>query len=107
MNFTEFSFWWILLLLAVPLFTIRFLAKKMGFWFPRGDSYLLAILSLTLFWNAARYSFIIFVTEITLNYLAVSAILKLPKKQARLLSIIIIALDLLVLIYYKYINFFL
>lgn len=106
MNFTEFSFWWTLCLLALPLLTIRFLIKKLRFWPSQGDSYLLAILSLMLFWNAARYSFILFLVEITLNYLAVSAILKLPKKRAKWFAAGIIVLDLLVLIYYKYIVFF-
>ena len=107
MNFTEFSFWWFLLIIGVPAFTLRSISKKLEFWPDNADAYLLALLSLSLFWNAARDSFLIFALEITFNYLAVQIMLRLPINKAKYLALGIIVLDLGILAYYKYINFFL
>jgi D-alanyl-lipoteichoic acid acyltransferase DltB (MBOAT superfamily) len=106
-NFTEFSFWWFLLLAGSPLFTLRFIFKRLEYWHQKADSYLLAFLSLALFWNAARYSFIIFVSELIANYLAVNVLIKTSPKKARWIALGIIVLDLSVLVYYKYVVFLL
>ncbi|MGA1411285.1 MAG: hypothetical protein ACO37W_16285, partial [Prochlorotrichaceae cyanobacterium] len=59
MNFTEFSFWWILLSLGLPFLGIRWLCQKFTTWSPKSDRIALVFLSLFLFWNAAHNSFII------------------------------------------------
>ena len=106
MNFSEFSFWWVLLLTATPFFAVRALAQQFDWWRPRFDTIGLAALSLLLFLNASRTSFAVFLVQILLNYFMVSLMLRREGKQARLIATAIIAFDVGVLAYFKYLTFF-
>ena len=106
MNFTEFSFWWWLLVMIIPLLAIRQLTKYLNFWQPSYDRIGLTMLSLTLFWNAAHSSFIIFVFELLLNYKMVRLMQRQQGSRAKIIAAITIFIDLTILIYYKYLDFF-
>ena len=106
MNFTEFSFWWWLFLMIVPFLGIRQLAGYLNFWQPSYDRIGLMVLSLTLFWNAAHSSFIIFALELIFNYEMVRLMQRQQSSRAKIIAGITIAIDLAILIYYKYLNFF-
>lgn len=105
MNFTEFSFWWWLFLTIVSLSGVRQLARYLNLWQPSYDRIGLMILSLTLFWRAARASFIIFAFELIFNYAMVRLILRQQGSKAKVIAAITIVIDLAILIYYKYLNF--
>lgn len=106
MNFTEFSFWWWLLLMIVPLLAVRQLAKSWNLWQSSYDSIGLMVLSLTLFWNAARSSFLIFAFELLFNYGMVRLMQRQQGSRAKIIGAITIAIDFAILIYYKYLEFF-
>ena len=111
MNFSEFSFWWVLLLTGVPFFTVRYLGKQFDRWSDRADTIGLAALSLLLFLNASRTSFAVFLFEILFNYFMVSLMLRCEgdeqgKKKAKLIATAIIVFDVAVLAYFKYLTFF-
>ncbi|MGB7251248.1 MAG: MBOAT family O-acyltransferase [Phormidesmis sp.] len=106
MNFSEFSFWWVLLLTGVPFFTVRYLGKQFDWWQNRFDTVGLAALSLVLFLNASSTSFAVFLFEILLNYFMVSLMLRREGQQARLIATAIIVFDVAVLAYFKYLTFF-
>ncbi|HEY9646602.1 MAG TPA: MBOAT family O-acyltransferase [Chroococcidiopsis sp.] len=106
MNFSDFSFWWVLLLFSIPFFTIRFIAKSLNLWHSAFDALGLAVMSLTLFVNASRSSFIIFIFEIVFNYVMVSWMLRCQGWRTKAIATTVIAFDIAVLAYFKYLNFF-
>jgi alginate O-acetyltransferase complex protein AlgI len=106
LNFSEFSFWWLLLLFSLPFFTVRFIANHFNLWRASFDSVGLAAMSMFLFFNASRSSFVIFVVEIIFNYLMVRQILRCEAKTAKILGTAVIAIDVAILAYFKYLNFF-
>ncbi|TVQ42468.1 MAG: MBOAT family protein [Gloeocapsa sp. DLM2.Bin57] len=105
MNYSDFSFWWILLLFSLSFFSLRFLGKITNFWQPKFDSYGLLILSLTLFLSASQASFIVFIFEIVFNYLMVSLMLRRQGWSAKLIATIVIVFNVAVLAYFKYLTF--
>jgi alginate O-acetyltransferase complex protein AlgI len=106
LNFSDFSFWWVLLLFGIPFFSIRAVAKSLNLWRDWFDSIGLLAMSLTLFVNASRTSFIIFIFEIIFNYLMVSWMLRRQGWQAKAIATVVIAIDVGILAYFKYLNFF-
>ncbi|NEQ52088.1 MAG: MBOAT family protein, partial [Leptolyngbya sp. SIO3F4] len=106
MNFSEFSFWWVLLLVSVPFFAVRYVGKVLGRWPDKFDTVGLAALSLVLFVNADRTSFVVFLFEIIFNYLMVKWMLGREGKQAQLIATALIVFDVAVLAYFKYLTFF-
>ena len=63
-------------------------------------------LSLVLFLNASRSSFIVFAFEVVFNYLMVGLMQRRRGGQAKLIAGIIIAIDIAILAYFKYLAFF-
>ncbi|MGB5913291.1 MAG: MBOAT family O-acyltransferase [Phormidesmis sp.] len=110
MNFSEFSFWWVLALTSIPFFTVRYLGKVFDWWRDRFDTVGLAALSLLLFLNASSTSFAVFLFEILFNYFMVSLMLRREaegnKKQAKLIATAVIIFDVAILAYFKYLTFF-
>ncbi|NJM98100.1 MAG: MBOAT family protein [Phormidesmis sp. RL_2_1] len=106
MNFSEFSFWWVLLLTSIPFFTVRYVGKLFDWWRDRFDTVGIAALSLLLFLNASPTSFAVFIFEILFNYFMVSLMLRREGSQARLIATAIIVFDVAVLAYFKYLTFF-
>lgn len=107
MNFTEFSFWWLLVLFIVPLLSVRFLGKRLKLWQDDYDRIGLMLLSLMLFYNASSKSFIIFAFEIIFNYAMVWLMLRRRGWEAQVIAVVVIAIDVAILAYFKYLNFFL
>jgi len=76
LNFTEFSFWWLLFLFIVPLLSVRYVGKRLKLWQDDYDRIGLMLLSLILFYNASSKSFIAvgiakaMGVELTINFLA-------------------------------------
>ncbi len=105
MNYSDFSFWWVLLLFSIPFFSLRFLGKLTSFWLPKFDSYGLLILSLILFLSASKTSFIIFIFEIIFNYLMVTLMLRRQGSSAKIIATIVIVFNVAVLAYFKYLTF--
>ncbi len=81
-------------------------AKSFNLWRPAFDAVGLAAMSLILFLNASRASFIVFGVEILFNYFMVKWMLTKEGKQARLIAAAIIIFDVGVLAYFKYLTFF-
>lgn len=106
MNFSDFSFWWVLLLCGIPLLAVRAVAKSLNLWRDWFDGVGLLAISLTLFVNASRTSFIIFIFEIIFNYLMVSLMLRRQGWQAQAIAATVITIDVAILAYFKYLNFF-
>lgn len=106
MNFSEFSFWWVLLLTSVPFFTARYVGRSLNLWRSSFDTVGLAALSLFLFSNASRTSFAVFGFEILFNYLMVKWMLSRQGWQARAIATALIVFDIGVLAYFKYLTFF-
>jgi alginate O-acetyltransferase complex protein AlgI len=106
LNFSEFSFWWVLLLVSIPFFTVRLIAKSLQLWHSRFDALGLAALSLMLFVNASKTSFAIFVIEILFNYMMVYWMLRRQGWQAKAIATVLVVIDIGILAYFKYINFF-
>jgi D-alanyl-lipoteichoic acid acyltransferase DltB (MBOAT superfamily) len=107
LNFTEFSFWWLLVLFIVPLLSVRFLGKRLKLWQDDYDRIGLMLLSLMLFYNASSKSFIIFAFEIIFNYAMVWLMLRRRGWEAQVIAVVVIAIDVAILAYFKYLNFFL
>ena len=63
-------------------------------------------LSLLLFLNASRSSFIVFAFEVVFNYLMVGLMQRYRGGQAKLIAGIIITIDVAILAYFKYLTFF-
>ena len=106
MNYSDFSFWWILLYFSLTFFTVRYLAKSFNLWRGIFDSIGLAVLSLMLFFNASRSSFAVFIFEIIFNYLMVQWMLRRQGWQAKLIAAVVIIFNVTVLAYFKYLTFF-
>ena len=106
MNYSDFSFWWILLLFSIPFFTVRAIAQSFNLWGKVFDACGLMALSLILFYNASPASFVVFICEIIFNYLMVLWMLQAPKVQARLIATIVIIVNVAILAYFKYLTFF-
>jgi alginate O-acetyltransferase complex protein AlgI len=105
-NYSDFSFWWILLLFCIPFFTVRAVGQSLNLWRGIFDAIGIATLSLLLFYNASRTSFIIFIFTIVFNYLMVKWMLRYPDQRAKLIATIAIAIDIAMLAYFKYLTFF-
>ncbi|MEM8807343.1 MAG: MBOAT family O-acyltransferase [Cyanobacteria bacterium P01_G01_bin.38] len=106
MNFSEFSFWWVLLLVSAPFFAVRMVGKSLNLWRGAFDTVGLAALSLFLFVNASTTSFAVFVFEIVFNYLMVKWMLTQEGKRATWIATALIVFDVGVLAYFKYLTFF-
>ncbi|TAE59142.1 MAG: MBOAT family protein [Nostocales cyanobacterium] len=106
MNFSEFSFWWVLLLFCIPYFTVRYIAKSLNLWRGIFDAIGLAAMSLLLFVNASKSSFAIFMCEIIFNYIMVWWMLKQEQAKAKLIATFVVVVDVAILAYFKYLNFF-
>lgn len=106
MNYSDFIFWWILILFSVPFLTARYLAKSFNLWRGVFDGVGLAALSLILFYYASRTSFLVFIVSLAFNYIMVWLVLKMSGWKANLLATIVIVIDILVLAYFKYFGFF-
>jgi D-alanyl-lipoteichoic acid acyltransferase DltB (MBOAT superfamily) len=106
LNFSEFSFWWILLLFSIPFFTVRYVARSLNLWRDAYDAIGLAAMSLLLFYSASRSSFIIFVFEIIFNYTMVQVMLRQQGWKAKAIATTLVIIDVAILAYFKYINFF-
>lgn len=107
MNFTEFSFWWTLCVVGLPLAATRFLLIRLGFRLDVLDRVVLAVLSLGLFFNASAPSFVILCIEIMVNFGALRLSQKLRGRARTALVVVVATGDLLVLAYFKYLGFFL
>ena len=81
MNFSEFSFWWILLLFCVPFFTVRFVGQICNVWRGIFDTVGIAALSLILFFKASPTSFFVFLIQILFNYWMVRWMITRPPQQ--------------------------
>ena len=107
MNFTEFSFWWLLIVLGGPALLVRAAARRAGGWCGRHDAVLLFALSSALFWAASPVSFTIHLVELLLNYAVFRALPHVSRRSGYALAGAAIALDLSVLAYFKYADFLL
>ena len=107
MNFTEFSFWWLLAVVGGPLLLVRSAAGYAGLWRDRSDAVVLFALSSVLFWNASPISFSIHVLELLLNYAVFRALPRVSRRAGYVLSGFAIGFDLAVLAYFKYADFLL
>lgn len=106
MNFTNFSFWWLLILTLLPMLLVRTCALKFKLWRYEFDKVLLAFLSLFLFLHAAKQSFIIFAFELIINYFAVSFLRSRHSRYSNFFAIFVIFINVSILLFYKYLNFF-
>jgi alginate O-acetyltransferase complex protein AlgI len=104
LNFTDFSFWWLTLLVGGGLLAARGIARLLVIWRDRWDRVVLAGFSLTLFYNAAPGSFVIVLAEIAVNYGVLRWVVG-GRRFARAACALAIAADLGVLIYFKYLDF--
>lgn len=107
MNFTEFSFWWLLVLFCVPAFIVRYVGQRLKLWQDDYDRLLLMALSLLLFFNASTSSFVIFAFEIVFNYAMVWLMLRRRGWEANMIAVTVIIIDVAILAYFKYLHFFL
>lgn len=106
MNYSDFSFWWILILFSIPFFTVRAIGKSVNLWQGVYDSIGLMSLSMLLFFNASASSFVVFFFEIIFNYVLVQFMLRRQGQEARLIATLLIIFDVAVLAYFKYLVFF-
>ncbi|MGB3511945.1 MAG: MBOAT family O-acyltransferase [Microcoleaceae cyanobacterium] len=106
MNFSDFSFWWVLLIFSVPFFSIRALGKNLNFWRAEFDTIGLMVLSLTLFLNASLKSFAVFIFEVIFNYIMVRLMLQKRGWESKAIATFLIIFDVAVLAYFKYLTFF-
>jgi alginate O-acetyltransferase complex protein AlgI len=106
LNFSEFSFWWVLLLFSIPFFTVRYIAKSLNLWRGVFDAVGIAAMSLLLFVNASLPSFAIFIFEIVFNYAMVWLMLRQQGWKAKAIATALVVVDIGILAYFKYLNFF-
>ncbi|MEL4897174.1 MBOAT family O-acyltransferase [Crocosphaera sp. Alani8] len=106
MNYSDFSFWWILILFSVPFFTVRYIAQSANLWRDIFDSVGLLALSFLLFFHASRSSFIIFLGELIFNYLMVQWMLRSQGWEAKAIATVVIIINVSILAYFKYLAFF-
>lgn len=105
MNFTEFSFWWLLASVGAPMLLLRVAAVRAKVWRDRYDAVLLFVLSSVLFWGASPISFTIHLVELLLNYAVFRALPHVSRRTGYTLAGLAVALDLSVLAYFKYADF--
>ncbi|CCQ66010.1 Probable poly(beta-D-mannuronate) O-acetylase [Crocosphaera watsonii WH 0402] len=105
MNYSDFSFWWILILFSVPFFTVRYIAQSANLWRGVFDSIGLLALSFLLFFHASRSSFIIFLGELIFNYLMVQWMLRSQGWKAKAIATVVIIINVSILAYFKLLNF--
>ncbi|MGK7884634.1 MAG: MBOAT family protein [Crocosphaera sp.] len=106
MNYSDFSFWWILILFSIPFFTVRYIAQSANLWRGVFDSIGLLALSFLLFFHASRSSFIIFLGELIFNYLMVQWMLRSQGWKAKAIATFVIIINVSILAYFKYLTFF-
>lgn len=106
MNFADFSFWWTLLTAGLVLLVIRGVGSYFKVWSASLDRLGLMALSLVIFWAASRTSFVIFVLELAFNYTMVRLMQRQRGQRAIALATVTITIDLLILAYFKYLEFF-
>ena len=110
MNFSDFSFWWVLIIYSGVFFSIRYLGKLLNLWQNLFDTVGLVAMSLLLFLNASPTSFAIFICEVVFNYLMVFWMLRLrqqgKEQLARWVATCLIVIDVAILAYFKYLIFF-
>lgn len=106
MNFTDFAFWWALGLLGLVSWTVIGLARLLGLWREAYDKAALLVVSLALFFNASPISFVILVCELAFNFAMVRVIARADSHFARLGTVAAIIVNLSVLAYFKYLDFF-
>lgn len=106
MNYSDFSFWWILLGLGIPFLIVRAIGKSFNIWGKIFDALGIAIVSLLLFYHASPASFAIFIFEVIFNYVMVFWLLQSPKLQAKIIATVLITIDIAILAYFKYLTFF-
>jgi D-alanyl-lipoteichoic acid acyltransferase DltB (MBOAT superfamily) len=106
MNFSDFSFWWVLLLFAIPFFSVRYLAQSLNLWRDSFDAIGLACWSLILFVNASRASFIIFIVDVVFNYFMVIWMMRYQGAKAKAIATVLIVINIAILAYFKYLVFF-
>jgi alginate O-acetyltransferase complex protein AlgI len=106
MDFTEISFWWILLIIGVPFLFIRYLCIIYNFYNYYFDKIALLLISLILFFNAASSAILIFLIAIIINYAALKLIISFKSKRKTIGALIII-FDAVILCYFKYFDFLL
>ena len=110
MNFSDFSFWWVLIIYSGIFFSIRYLGKLLNLWQNLFDTVGLVAMSLLLFLNASPTSFAIFICEVVFNYLMVFWMLRLrqagQEQLARWVATCLIVIDVAILAYFKYLIFF-
>lgn len=105
MNFTEFSFWWVLFSIGAPVLVLRAGLLAFRMWPEGGDRTVLLFMSLVLFWNAAPSSFLIFAAELCINYAALRLMVRQNDWRRYAIATFIIVLDVSVLAYFKYLDF--
>lgn len=106
MNYSDFSFWWVLILFSIPFFTVRSIGKSLNQWHGIFDAIGLAAASILLFINTDPKSFCVFIFEVLINYLMVAWMLRLQGWQAKLVATLLIIFDISILAYFKYLIFF-
>jgi alginate O-acetyltransferase complex protein AlgI len=104
-NYSDFSFWWLSLLFCIPFFAVRAIGKSLNLWPGICDALGIASLSLLLFYNASRTSFIIFMATIIFNYLMVKWMLRYQDRRSTWIATAVIAIDIGMLAYFKYLTF--
>lgn len=106
MNYSDFSFWWILIIFSLPFFAVRYVGIYQNLWRDIYDSIGLMSLSMLLFFNASTSSFTVFLLEVIFNYLMVQFMLRCEGERARLIATLLITFNVAVLAYFKYSIFF-
>jgi len=107
MDFTEISFWWGLIIVGLPFFSVRYFCVKAKLYPYSLDKFALLFISLFLFFNAAPSSFSIFLITISINYTVVKIIISSQSERRSLWGALVILLDVIVLCYFKYFDFLL
>ncbi|WP_339327874.1 MBOAT family protein [Anabaena catenula] len=95
-----------LILFSIPYFTVRYIAKSLNLWKGAFDAFGLAAMSLLLFVNASKSSFAIFICEIIFNYIMVWLMLRQEGWKSKAIATVVVAIDIGILAYFKYLNFF-
>ena len=90
----------------MPFFTARYIAKSLNLWRDIFDTFGLLAMSLMLFLNASSESFIIFACEVVFNYFMLQFILRLQGGPAKFWLGVLVAINIAILAYFKYLTFF-
>ena len=104
MNFAEFRFWELLAVALAVIFSVRALLRNPPVWFDK-----VALLSLGLFllWSISGVTFVIFLVVAVVSYFGLKWILEFHGRAPRHYLFVLIPLQLLPLLFYKYGDFFL